>query len=1204
MSVLPSAFDEFWTSKIRRNLKMFHLNLDSGKWQANEALLAQDYYWNYDGSTFVGPKNAGAALGFVADGPLRGLQAVDVYNIVDGDRGAVLLQISGKQNDAFAGLKLQENGLFNVKEAELLVFNGDALARSAATMTPIALMKQQMQEIIAPPAVSQITLRENPQTSQSFRQRLRQTMVSLHLNVNTGKASANANLATEDVEIEFNNEISRGRDAFVFHDAEIMADGMLGAIEYIWQATQEREYPGIGLKEGSVVKVRGMLFFEFNDEEFITKMYRICCRLEKLRDCDPAGDDAEDFSHDYDAKIIIIPDGSSGSPEKLNWDDLDLKKSYSLHSAADHCVSMSDAMVQHYAAQESAAGSGRRYFLHNFPGIVLTNIGGNLPWHVRVLAEGLSAALGVAPEECAVHMLRGSEEVAAAAETDGRFFGYVDRKGKAVPDKPVWTEEQRKKVAEHTWRIVDDALKTVGLVARRAGFGPSPPEIHLFSIVPHRGAPHSHGFVPGHNIGVGAPLIHHLHGAAHKSEHFWPEIFSNGPQAHCHSCFKEFAMVALTSRLTLLSSFVASAAAALQTSENATHLTVSNDRFAVALARSSGHIVDATLDGQDLLGPQSGNSGKGPYLDCSCTPAGFWTPGSTANLQLITGTDSTGTEYAGLVMSDTYKPTNQTLSQYFFLRDGETGLHAFSRVTYFNASAPFLRGLGEMRTLFRPNTPLWTHFSTSKENYGPFPSRDAFSKAVTVQDATSYVGNSASDPYVTEYSDYFTKYTLSESWRNHDVHGQFSDGSTSVDGNTYGAWLVHNTVETYYGGPLHSDLVVDGIVYNYMVAGHHGAPVPNITHGFDRTWGPQYYHFNKGTPETTLEELRADAAQYADPEWNAQFYDDIAEHVPNFKPSDKRVTFEGKIDLPEGAKRPIIVLSENKQDFQLNVFNTSSYQYWAEVDASGSFRIPRVVSGTYRVTIYADDIFGWFIQDDVKVSKCHKNLDFDWSEESAGKELWRIGVPDKSAGEYLHGYAPDTSKPLQPEQYRIYWANWDFPTDFPEGVNFHVGESSEAKDMNYIHWAFFPSRANHRRTESVYENVNNWTITFDLEDRQLANTDKATFTVQVAGTKTANGNNKWAQLDHPYSNLPWTVNVNGVHEETWSIPYWRSGSCGVRSAVACQNIEHKFVFPTENLKQGRNEFVLSLPYNASSIETALLPEALYIQYDAFRLEVS
>ncbi|KAL2679216.1 hypothetical protein Neosp_009983 [[Neocosmospora] mangrovei] len=651
--------------------------------------------------------------------------------------------------------------------------------------------------------------------------------------------------------------------------------------------------------------------------------------------------------------------------------------------------------------------------------------------------------------------------------------------------------------------------------------------------------------------------------------------------------------------LALISGFVGFSQAKLNAKENSTHISLSNDRLDVVLTKSTGHITDVTLDGQDLLGPQNGNSGKGPYLDCSCTPAGFWTPGSTAQLQLLKGKDSTGTDYAGIVMSDVYKPSNQTLSQYFFLRDGETGLHAFSRLTYFNSATPFLRDLGELRTLFRPNTKLWTHFSTSDGNYGPLPS---MANSVSVQDATWYVGGDKNDAYAKEYSDYFTKYSLSESWRNHDVHGQFSDGSTSDDGSTFGSWLVHNTRETYYGGPLHSDLVVDGIVYNYMVSGHHGAPMPNITHGFDRTWGPQFYYFNKGDKDTTLAELRADAAQYASSEWNVDFYDSIAHHVPNYAPSSKRVTFKGNIKLPKGAEKPIIVLSENKQDFQLNVFNTKSLQYWAEVDKSGRYSIPQVVEGIYRVTIYADGVFGWFIQDDVKISRSHNSKGFNWREESAGKEIWRIGVPDKSSGEYLHGYAPDTSKPLQPEQYRIYWGKYEYQKEFPNGVNFHVGKSDEAKDLNYVHWSFFPSKGNHLLSEPYYDNVNNWTITFDLNKNQLR-AKTATFTVQVAGMRSANGNAKWTPVKGGINDLPWTVNVNGAYESTWLIPYWRSGSCAVRSAVACQNVEHKFVFPSSNLRAGKNEFVLSLPFNASSVETAVLPDSLYVQYDALRLEL-
>ena len=651
----------------------------------------------------------------------------------------------------------------------------------------------------------------------------------------------------------------------------------------------------------------------------------------------------------------------------------------------------------------------------------------------------------------------------------------------------------------------------------------------------------------------------------------------------------------------LIAGLAARSAAGLSTEETDSQIIVSNDRLTAVLDKSSGHITDVNLDGQDLLGPTSGSTGKGPYLDCSCTPSGFWTPGQTAGLELVSGADSTGTEYAGIIMSDTYESTNQTLSQYLFLRDGETGLHAFSRLTYFNAETPFLRDLGEMRTLFRPNTKLWTHFSTSDGNYGPLP--QSLDNDLSVQDATWYTGDSPDDPYTSEYSDYFTKYSLAEVWRDHDVHGQFSDGSTSDDGSTFGAWLVHNTRETYYGGPLHSDLVVDGIVYNYMVSGHHGAPVPNITHGFDRTWGPQFYYFNRGDKDTTLAELRADAAQFADPEWNADFYDSIAPHVPNYIPSSKRTSVTGTIELPAAAEKPIIVLSENEQDFQLNVFNTGSLQYWAEVDESGSFGIPQIAEGTYRVTIYANGIFGWYIEDNVAISPSSNELSFTWREESAGQEIWRIGIPDKSSGEYLHGYAPDTSKPLEPEQYRIYWGAYDYPAEFPEGVNFHVGESDEAKDLNYIHWSFFPSQGNHLQDEPFYDNVNNWTISFDLAAEQLDAAETATFTVQLAGMKAANGNAKWTPVEGGMNNLPWTVSVNGGYESTWVIPYWRSGSCGVRSAVVCQNVEHKFEFPSSELVEGKNEFVLSLPFNASSSETAVLPDALYVQYDALRLEL-
>ena len=59
----------------------------------------------------------------------------------------------------------------------------------------------------------------------------------------------------------------------------------------------------------------------------------------------------------------------------------------------------------------------------------------------------------------------------------------------------------------------------------------------------------------------------------------------------------------------------------------------------------------------------------------------------------------------------------------------------------------------------------------------------------------------------------------------------------------------------------------------------------------------------------------------------------------------------------------------------------------------------------------------------------------------------------------------------------------------------------------------------------------------------------------------------------------------------------------MRSAVICYNIANKFTFNASYLRAGENEIVLSLPYNATDYESAVLPQSVYVQYDALRLEV-
>lgn len=445
------------------------------------------------------------------------------------------------------------------------------------------------------------------------------------------------------------------------------------------------------------------------------------------------------------------------------------------------------------------------------------------------------------------------------------------------------------------------------------------------------------------------------------------------------------------------------------------YLLIANDRLTASVAKSRGIITFLTLDGQNLLGNEAttavtpggstgnGTTGIGPYLDCYCTPAGAYTPGaSNATFQLYQGTDSQNVSYGGMSMHQVYKPTGIVLEQYWFLRDGETGLHVFSRLYYHNETTYSAGKFQEFRTLFRPDLPtsIWTHLITDETVYAalpvPNPASGSSANSTTVQDATWYLGNRTNDAYVEDFADYFTKYTFANVYGDHTVHGLYGDGSLNNDSSVWGAWLVMNTKDTYFGGPTWSDLTVDGILYNYIVSNHHGNQAPNITSGMDRTFGPFFYHYNHAQAGTSWQELRDEAVEFANPQWNAAFYDSIADLVPKYVPTSGRGSWKATVNIPEGGTNPRAVLTANGYDFQDNSNNLTAYQYWADIDhATGEVSIDRIKAGTYRLTVYADHIFGDYIQDGVVV-EAGETTDggcVTWIAESAGTELWRLGTP-------------------------------------------------------------------------------------------------------------------------------------------------------------------------------------------------------------------
>ncbi|KIY50794.1 galactose mutarotase-like protein, partial [Fistulina hepatica ATCC 64428] len=552
----------------------------------------------------------------------------------------------------------------------------------------------------------------------------------------------------------------------------------------------------------------------------------------------------------------------------------------------------------------------------------------------------------------------------------------------------------------------------------------------------------------------------------------------------------------------------------------------------------------------------------------------------------------------------------------WFVRDGEPGLHSFLRLAYCNSTDPVKGSLGETRTMFRPNGGPWTHIITNEEQYASLPSEEALADEVEVQDATWYLGLTPNDAYVIEESDYWTKYTFADN-QNNKAHGLYGNASNGL---ALGAWWVVNQKDTFFDGPA-SIFTRSSIHYSTLPATNNpqGSSSPNITNGYDRTFGPQFLYFNHGD-SASLQTLLADAQQYANPTWSADFYDEIATYVHGYATTSERGQFDAQIELPEGASKAVAVLSANNLHFQDSALDPTAYQYWETVSDNGSVAITRVKQGTYRLTVYATGIFGDYIQDDIVIEAGETaNVDVTWTADSAGQELWRLGIPDKTSGEFRNGFERDFTHTNHPAKYRIYWGAWDFPTQFPDGVNFTIGSSNESVDWNYIHWSQYGTTYTRNTTALEYSK---WQINFELYDAPNSSSI-ATFTMQLAGAKTTSGNTDEITGAYPTFNVcSYIANVSFLYALTClqistyindqTDPLWftvqanESSSCGERSAISCHLLSKKFQFPGTWLNQGANKFVLALPYNASVVRCvfSVLKLSQYVQYDALRLELS
>jgi rhamnogalacturonan endolyase len=242
--------------------------------------------------------------------------------------------------------------------------------------------------------------------------------------------------------------------------------------------------------------------------------------------------------------------------------------------------------------------------------------------------------------------------------------------------------------------------------------------------------------------------------------------------------------------------------------------------------------------------------------------------------------------------------------------------------------------------------------------------------------------------------------------------------------------------------------------------------------------------------------------------------------------------------------------------------DAKNYQFWVRADTDGSFSIPNVRPGTYWLHAIADGVLGDLTVSNIIVAT-GKNLKLgkiNWQPVRHGKQLWDIGIPNRTGAEFFKG----------DEYFRWGWY-LQYPKLFPLDVNFVIGKSDYRKD-----WFFeqVPYNTNTNNvTGSGRGDGTTWAVIFNLTN---APRGKATLRLALCGVGTRS---LWGDMNGQ--------SIGTINNLTYNATINRDGIGGLWS-------ERDLVFDASLMKAGTNTLELTIP--GGSLTSGII-------YDYLRLEL-
>jgi rhamnogalacturonan endolyase len=261
-------------------------------------------------------------------------------------------------------------------------------------------------------------------------------------------------------------------------------------------------------------------------------------------------------------------------------------------------------------------------------------------------------------------------------------------------------------------------------------------------------------------------------------------------------------------------------------------------------------------------------------------------------------------------------------------------------------------------------------------------------------------------------------------------------------------------------GPLYAPTIL-----NYWRSSHYGGGSVDVAKGehWTKVIGPFMLYVNSGSsPQTmwadAIAQQRREAAKWPYDWVSGVDYPtkERAKVSGRFMLNDPQTPWALPSNLRVGLAHPDYTIPTDRPaatnaprdiNWQLD---SKHYEFWARGSADGSFTIPAVRPGTYTLHAFADGILGEYAKADVKV-EAGKDLNLgtiEWVPVRKGKQLWDIGIPNRSGSEFVKGndYFHDGMEQV-------------YSLLFPDDINYVVGKSEFARDWYYLHVPHMPPAA-------------------------------------------------------------------------------------------------------------------------------------------------